>query len=85
MYIGFGSEANFSFVGGNWWYFFPSFLASSCLASLCSLEGGSGELLVFHDLRSNVISRGDGSREDFDTRKEVDNSSKGSFKWSEFR
>jgi len=37
-------------------------------------------MLVFHDLRSYVISRGDGGRGDFDTREEIDNSSKGNFK-----
>jgi len=67
VYIGFGSEGNFSFVSGNRWSFFASFLASSCLASSCFLEGGSGELLVSHDLRSYVISRGDRGREDFNT------------------
>jgi len=81
VYIGFGSEGNFSFARGNRWSFFVSFLASSCLGSSGFLEGGSGELLVFHDLRSYVISRGDGGREDFDTREEVDNWSKGNFKW----
>jgi len=81
VYIGFGSEGHFSFAWGNRWSCLASFLASSCLVSSCFLEGGSGELLVFHDLRSYVISRGDGGREDFDTREEVDNSSKGIFKW----
>jgi len=81
VYIGFGSKGNFSFAWSNSWSFFTSFLASSCLASSCFLEGGSGELLVFHDLRRYVISRGDGGREDFDTREAVDNSSKGNLKW----
>jgi len=45
------------------------------------VDGGSGELLVFHDLRSYVISGGDGGRQDFDTREEVYNLSKGNFKW----
>jgi len=81
VYIGFGSEGNFSIAWGNSWSFFTSFPGSSGLASLCFLEGGSGEPLAFHDLRSYVISRWDGGREDFDTREEVDNSSKGNFKW----
>ena len=81
MYIGFGSERNFSFAWGNRWSFFGSFLASSCQVCSCFLEGSSGELLVLHDLTSYVISRGDTGREDFDSREEVDNSSKGNFKW----
>jgi len=85
VYIGFGSEGNVSFTWGNRWSFFASFLVSSCLASSSFLEGGSGELLVIHDLRSYVISRENGGREDFDTREEDDNSSKGNFKWREFR
>jgi len=79
VYIGFGSEGNFSFAWGNSWSFFAFFLASSFLASSCFLEGSSGELLVFDDLRGSVISREDSRREDFDTREEVDNSSKGHF------
>jgi len=71
VYIGFGPEGNFSFAWGNRWSFFETFLASSCLASSCFLEGGSGELLVFQDLRSYVISRGDGGSEDFATREEL--------------
>jgi len=81
VYIWCGSESNFSFALGNRWSFFSCFLASSCLASSCFLQGGSGELLVFHDMRSYVISREDGGTEDFDTREEVDNSSNGNFKW----
>ena len=81
MYIGFGSEGNFSFAWGNGWSFFASFLASRCQASSCFLEGRCGELLVFDDLRSYVISRRDGGREDLDTREKVDNSFKGNFKW----
>ena len=79
VYIGFGSEGNFSFAWGDWGSFFASLLASGSLASSSLLEGCSGDLLVFHDLRSYVISRGDGGREDFNTRKEVDNSSEGHF------
>jgi len=33
VYIGFGSEGNFSFAWGNMWSFFASFLASSCLGA----------------------------------------------------
>jgi len=79
--IEFQSEGNFSFARGNTWFLFASFLGSSCLASLCLLEASSGKLLAFPDLGSYVISRGDGGREDFNTRAEVDNSSKGDFKW----
>ena len=78
--MGLGFESKFCFAWGNRWSFFASFLASSCLASSCLLEGSSGKLQVFHDLRSYVISRGDGGREDFDTREEFDNSSKRNFK-----
>jgi len=81
VYIGFRSQGNFSFAWGNRWSFYLSFLASSFLASSCFLEARSGELLVLYDLRSYVISRGDGGREDFDTREEVDNWFKGNFKW----
>ena len=81
MYIRFGSAWNFSSAWGNRWSFFASLLASSCLARSWSLEGGSGELLVFHDLRSYVISRGDSGREDLDTSEESDHSSTGNFKW----
>ena len=77
VYIGFGSEGNFSFAWRDWGSFFASLLAGGSLAGSGFLEGCSGELLVFHDLRSYVISRGDGGRENFNTRKKVDNSSKG--------
>ena len=80
MSIGFGSEGNFSFAWGNEWSFLAAFLASSCLASSCFLEGGSGALLIFHDLRSYVISRGDRGREAIDAREEVDNLFRGNFK-----
>ena len=79
VYIRFGSEGDFSFAWGNWGSFFSSLLAGGSLAGSGLLEGGSGQLLVLHYLRSYVISRGDGGREDFNTRKEVDNSSKGHF------
>ena len=79
VYIGFGSESNFSLAWGDRGSFFASLLTSGSLAGSCLLEGCSGELLVFHDLRSYVISRGDIGREDFNTRKKVDNSSKGHF------
>ena len=79
VYIGFGSEGNFSFTWSDWGSFFSSLLASGSRAGSSLLEGCSGELLVFHDLRSYVISRGDGCRENFNTRKEVDNSSESHF------
>ena len=79
VYIGFGSEGNFSFAWGDWGSFFASLLTGGSLASSSLLEGCSGELLVLHDLRSYVISRRDGGREDFNTRKKVYNSSKGHF------
>ena len=79
VYIGFESEGNFSFTWSDWGSFFASLLASGSLAGSGLLEGGSGQLLVLHYLRSYVISRGDGSRENFNTRKKVDNSSKGHF------
>ena len=80
VYIGFGSEGNFSFAWGNRGSFFASLLAGGSLASSSLLKGCSGELLVLHDLRSYVISRGDGGRENFNTRKEVYDSSEGHLK-----
>ena len=77
VYIGFGSEGNFCSAWGDWGFFFAFLLAGGSLASSSLLKGCSGELLVLHDLRSYVISRGDGGRENFNTRKKVDNSSKG--------
>ena len=77
MYIGFGSEGNFSFACGDWGSFFSFLLTGGSLVGSGHLEGCSGELLVLHELRSYVISRGDGGRENFNTRKKVDNSSKG--------
>ena len=79
VYIGFGSEGNFSFTWSDWGSFFASLLASGRLAGSCLLKGCSGELLVLHDLRSYVISRGDGGREDFNTWKKIDNASEGNF------
>ena len=79
VYIGFGSEGDFSLAWGNWGSFFASLLISGSLAGSCLLEGCSGELLVFHDLRSYVISRRDGGRKDFNTRKKIDNSSESHF------
>jgi len=61
------------------WSCFASFLATPCLTGSSFLEGGSGDLLVFHDLRSYVISTRESCRADFDTREAVDNSSKGNF------
>ena len=63
----------------DWGYFLASFLAGGSLARSGFLEGCSGELLVLHDLRSYVISGGNGGRKDFNTRNKVDNSSKGHF------
>ena len=80
VYIGFRSEGNFSLAWGDRGYFFSSLLAGGSLPGSGLLKGCSGELLVFHDLRSYVISRRDGGREDFNTRKKIDNSSKGHFK-----
>ena len=79
VYIGFGSEGNFSLAWGDWGSFFASLLAGGSLESSSLMESYSGELLVLHNLRSYVISRGDGGREDFNTRTKVDNSSKGHF------
>ena len=79
VYIGFRSEGDFSFTWSDWRSFFASLLAGGSLAGSGLLEGGSSELLVLHDLRSYVISRGAGGREDFNTRKKIDNSSKGHF------
>ena len=44
------------------------------------LEGSYGELLVLDDQGSNVFSREDDGRENFNTREKVYNSSKGHFK-----
>ena len=79
VYIGFRSESDFSLSGGDWGSFFSSLLAGGSLVSSSLLKGCSGESLVLYDLRSYVISRGDGGRENFNTWKEVDNSSKGHF------
>ena len=85
MYIGFGSEGDFSFAWGDWGSFFASFLTGGSLPGSGLLEGCSGELPVLHDLRSDVISRGDSGRGDFNTRKMVDNSAKGYIKGRELR
>ena len=77
VHIWFRSEGNFSFAWGNQGPFFASPLAGGSLASSGFLEGCPSELLVLHNLRSYVIGRGDGGRENFNTRKKVDNSSKG--------
>ena len=79
VYIGFGSEGNFCFAWGDQGCFFASLLAGGSLASSSLLEGCSGKLLVLHYLRSCVISRGEGGRKNFNTRKEVDNSSESHF------
>ena len=80
VYIGFGSESDFGWAWGDWGSFFAFFLTGGSLTSSSLLEGCSGELLVLHNLRSYVISRGDGGRKYFNTRKEVDNSSEGHFR-----
>jgi len=69
--IGFGSAGDFSFAWGNKWFFLAAFLARSQLATFCFLEGDSGELWGFDDVRGYVISRRDGGRKDFDTRENV--------------
>ena len=58
----FGSEGDFSCSWDNGGFFFASFFAGLSLAGSGFLEGVSGELLVLHNLRSYVISRGDGGR-----------------------
>ena len=85
MYIRFQCESNLSFAWGNKWSFFAYFLANSGLVNWFFLEGSSGQLVVFDDLRSYGISRGDSGREDFDTREEISNLPKNNFKWPEFR
>ena len=80
VYIGYRTEGNFSFAWGNWGSFFSSLLAGGSLACSCLLQGCSGELLVLDDQRSNVFSREDDGRENFNTREKVYNSSKGYFK-----
>ena len=62
VYIGFGSEGDFSLSWGDGGSFFASLFTSLSLASSGFLEGVSGKLLVLHNLRSYVISRGDGGR-----------------------
>ena len=62
VYIGFGSEGDFSFSWGDGRSFFSSLFAGLSLAASGFLEPISGELLVLHNLRSYVTSRGDGSR-----------------------
>ena len=76
VYIGFGSEGNFNsswYDGGS---FFVSLFTGLGLVSSGFLEGISGELLVLHNLRSYVISRGDGGRQEFNTGEKVDCSAK---------
>ena len=62
VYIGFGSEGNFSLSWDNGWSVFASLFAGLGLAGSGFLEGVSGELLVLHNLRSYVIRRGDSGR-----------------------
>ena len=80
VYIGFRSDGDFCFAWGDWGFFFPSLLTGGSLTGSSILEGSSGELLVLDDQRSNVFSRGDDGRENFNTREKVYNSSKGYFK-----
>ena len=70
---------NFCFTWGDWGSLFASIRAGGSLVGSSLLQGCFSELLVFHYLGSYVISRGDGGRENFDTRKKVDDSSKGHF------
>ena len=65
VYIGFGSESDFSCSWDDEGSLFASLLARLSLAGSDFLEGVSGEPLVLHNLRSFVISRGDGSRKNF--------------------
>ena len=62
VYIGFGSEGDFSCSGDDRGSFFASLFAGLSLAGTGFLEGISGELLVLYNLRGYVISRGDGGR-----------------------
>ena len=78
--IGFRSEGDSCFSGGDSGSFSASLLACGSLSTSGLLEGCSSELLVLHDLRSYVISRGNRDRESLNTRKKVDYSSKGNFK-----
>ena len=79
VYIGFGSEGDFSLSGNDRGSFFASLFTGLGLTSSCFLEVISGELLVLHNLTSYVISRGDGSRQHFNTWKKVDRSAKNRF------
>ena len=79
VYIGFGSEGDFSLSWYDGGFFFASLFAGLGLASSGFLQSISGELLVLHNLRSYVISRVDGGRKNFDTWKEVDGSAKDRF------
>ena len=79
VYIWFGSERDFSrswYDGGS---FFASLFTGLGLASSGFLEAISGKLLVLHNLRSYLISRGDCGRKNFNTWKEVDGSAKDRF------
>ena len=79
MYIGCGSEGDFSLSCYDGGFFFASLFTGLGLASFSFLEGISGELVVLHNLRGYVISRGDGGRQDLNTWKEVDCSAKARF------
>ena len=78
-YIGFGSESDFSLFWYDGGFLFSSLFTALSLASSSSLEGISGELLILHNLRSNVISRAEGGRQNFHSWKEVDGSAKDRF------
>ena len=67
VYIAFEFEGNFGLFWGDGWSFFASLFSGLGLASACLVEGVSGELLVSHHLRSYVIGKGKGGREDFNT------------------
>ena len=62
VYIGFGSEGDFFRFCDDGGSFFSSSFTGLGLASSGFLESISGKLLVLHNLRSYVISRGDGGR-----------------------
>ena len=79
VYMGFGSEGDFSLSWYDGGSFFASLFTGLGLTSSGFLEGISGELLVLHNLKSYVISRGDGGRKNFNTWEKVDGSAKDTF------
>ena len=62
VYIWFESEGDFSLSWGDGRSFFASLFAGLSLPGSGFLEGVSCELLVLHNLRNYVISRGNGGR-----------------------